>query len=433
MKNSFAFYLHKREVTRGSYWYVYYLDPNTGKQRTAISINTLRKKLRIYDRTPITRRREAEYIAQKALDEGLITFGKQDPIFIEYIMEFWDFANSDYIRRRNLKKPNSLGPDYANNMRNYFKNHAMPLLPAKLKLSCVTTDHVEKIVNSLLDDGNLANATISKVIQAMSVPLNEAKRLRMIANNPVDNIESISSNPKKRGILTSSELQKIIVTMRTQSSSEAFDPRVYLATTLSVFTGMRQGEIRALKASAIAIINDEQGIITVSQSIAVYAGMKSTKGKRERHVPCPRWLCEELIRFASLNPYGTDLVFWSDTSKKNPISSSFISSTFNKIVEDMLEVENNCVGEKIKVATKKPGEKKTITKGEHLRNERNIVFHSLRHYYVTFMRGKIGDNLLQRVVGHQSEAMTNNYTHNTQERLLEVGMISSNILPSPKQ
>lgn len=169
----------------------------------------------------------------------------------------------------------------------------------------------------------------------------------MIANNPVDNIESISSNPKKRGILTSSELQKIIVTMRTQSSSEAFDPRVYLATTLSVFTGMRQGEIRALKASAIAIINDEQGIITVSQSIAVYAGMKSTKGKRERHVPCPRWLCEELIRFASLNPYGTDLVFWSDTSKKNPISSSFISSTFNKIVEDMLEVENNCVGEKI--------------------------------------------------------------------------------------
>ena len=99
----------------------------------------------------------------------------------------------------------------------------------------------------------------------------------------------------------------------------------------------------------------------------------------------------------------------------------------------MLEVENNCVGEKIKVATKKPGEKKTITKGEYLRNERNIVFHSLRHYYVTFMRGKIGDNLLQRVVGHQSEAMTNNYTHNTQERLLEVGMISSNILPSPKQ
>ena len=83
MKNSFAFYLHKREVTRGSYWYVYYLDPNTGKQRTAISINTLRKKLRIYDRTPINRRREAEYIAQKALDEGLITFGKQDPIFIQ--------------------------------------------------------------------------------------------------------------------------------------------------------------------------------------------------------------------------------------------------------------------------------------------------------------------------------------------------------------
>jgi integrase len=431
LKTSFAFYLHKREVTNGSYWYVYYLDPSTGKQKTAISINTLRKKLKIYDRTPVTRKREAEYIAQKALEDGLITFGKQDPNFIEYVMEFWDFSNSDYIRRRNLKNPNSLGPDYANNMRNYFKNHAMPLLPAKLKLSCVTTDHIEHIVNNLLDDGNLANATISKIIQAMSVPLNEAKRLKMISSNPVESLESISTRPKRRGILTSSELQSMILYMRTQSASDNFDTRIYLATALSAFTGMRQGEIRALKASAIALINQDQGIITVSQSIAVYAGMKSTKGKRERYVPCPRWLCNELLYFSSLNPYDTELVFWSDTSAKNPISSSFITLAFNKVVADLLEKENNCVGKKVEIKTKEPGKNKSIAKGEYLRSERNIVFHSLRHYYVTFMRGKVGDNLLQSVVGHQSTAMTNNYTHDTEERLLEVGKVSCNILPLP--
>jgi integrase len=216
--------------------------------------------------------------------------------------------------------------------------------------------------------------------------------------------------------------------MRSKAISEEFDARVYLATTLSVFTGMRQGEIRALRASSITLINDDQGIITVSQAIAVYAGLKTTKGKRERQVPCPRWLCEELLRMASLNPYGKDMVFWSDTTANNPISSSFITKNYNKIVEDMLEEENDCIGKKFEIEI--DGKKTEIPMGEHLRTERNIVFHSLRHYYVTYMRGKIGDNLLQSVVGHQSAAMTNNYTHETLERLLEVGNISRNILPS---
>ncbi|NCB73049.1 MAG: site-specific integrase, partial [Clostridia bacterium] len=341
---------------------------------------------------------------------------------------FWDFEHSDYIRRRNLKNPNSLGPDYVKNMNSYFKNHALPLLPAKLKLSCVRTEHVEHIVNNLLDDGIIANATIAKVIQSMSVPLGEAKRLKMIRENPVSSLESLSTKPKRRGILTNSELQTIICTMRNKAMKNEFDARVYLATTLSVFTGMRQGEIRAMKASAITLINEDQGIITVSQAIAVYAGLKTTKGKRERQVPCPRWLCEELLRMANKNTKGKDLIFWSDTSVNNPISSSFITRNFNKIVEDMLEVENDCVGEKFEFEV--DGKKIEISMGEHLRTERNIVFHSLRHYYVTYMRGKIGDNLLQSVVGHQSAAVTDIYTHETQERLLEVGKISRNILPS---
>jgi len=92
--------------------------------------------------------------------------------------------------------------------------------------------------------------------------------------------------------------------MRNKAMKNEFDARVYLATTLSVFTGMRQGEIRAMKASSITLINDDQGIITVSQAIAVYAGLKTTKGKRERQVPCPRWLCEELLRMANKNTKG---------------------------------------------------------------------------------------------------------------------------------
>ncbi|MDD2406071.1 MAG: hypothetical protein PHU24_06415 [Sphaerochaetaceae bacterium] len=160
MKSMYPFYLHKRKVVDGSYWYVYYIDPTTGKQRTAISINTLRKKLGLMDRTQITREKDVRLIAQKALDEGLVTFGAKDPLFIDYVDNFWDFENSDYIRRRNKKNPDSIGHDYAKSMKGVFKNHAVPHLPAKLKLSMVKIDHIEKIVNALIDDGILSNASI---------------------------------------------------------------------------------------------------------------------------------------------------------------------------------------------------------------------------------------------------------------------------------
>jgi integrase len=356
------------------------------------------------DRTPVNRRRDAEYIAQKALDAGLINFGKKDPLFIDYIVNFWDFENSDYIRRRNQKSPNSIGEDYAKSMGSVFRNHAIPHLPEKLKLSGVKVEHVEDVMNFLLDDGILSNASIKRVLQSMAVPLKEAKRLNMIPHNPMDSIESVSVASKPRGILTDSELQRLTLWMMNSIQEDNYSRHVYLAVTLSALTGMRQGEVRALQLSNIHIVNEEQGIITVQQSIAVYAGLKVTKGKRDRHVPCPTWLCEELISLGSENPYGTELVFWSATTANNPISASLIRKNLYRAMD--------AIG---------------ITK--EIRTERNINFHSLRHYYVTFMRGKVTDKLLQKIVGHQSAETTDIYTHETEERLLEVGKVSANILP----
>ena len=413
MKSMYPFYLHKRKVVDGSYWYVYYIDPTTGKQRTAISINTLRKKLGLMDRTQITREKDVRLIAQKALDEGLVTFGAKDPLFIDYVDNFWDFENSDYIRRRNKKNPDSIGHDYAKSMKGVFKNHAVPHLPAKLKLSMVKIDHIEKIVNALIDDGILSNASIKRVLQSMAVPLNEAKRLKMIPNNPVDQIDSISVKNKERGILTDSELQTLILWMMNSVNQGTFSKQVYLAVALSALTGMRQGEVRALHSSSIKIINEEQGIITVQQSIAVYAGLKTTKGKRDRHVPCPAWLCEELLALAKENPFDNEMVFWSASSSTNPISASFIRKWLYVAMEEAFKDKDD-------------PESKGINEEE--RKKRNVNFHSFRHYYVTYMRGKVADKLLQTVVGHQNAETTDLYTHETEEKLLEVGKVSSKIV-----
>lgn len=48
------FYLYKRKKKRGSYWYVCYLDRESGKQGNAKSIDVLKEKLGVFDNTPIT-------------------------------------------------------------------------------------------------------------------------------------------------------------------------------------------------------------------------------------------------------------------------------------------------------------------------------------------------------------------------------------------
>ncbi|MCF7945920.1 MAG: tyrosine-type recombinase/integrase [Spirochaetia bacterium] len=363
----------------------------------------LRRKLGIRDHTPITRRHEASIIVQRALDAGLITLDNNDPLFVDYVIKFWDFDTSDYIRRRNKKNPNSIGKDYAKSMGGTFKKNAVPQLPNHLKLSEIKTSHIENVVNALIDDGLLTNATISRVLQAMSVPLKEAKRLHIISINPMDGVESLTNRPKERGILTDTELRDLIFWMRDNAINDTFDNRVYLATALSAFTGMRQGEIRGLQKNAVSLINEEQGLITVSQAVAVYSGLKTTKGKRERQVPAPLWICEGLLALEELNPYGNSLIFWSSTSKTNPIASSYIRDQFYQAM-------------------------RTIGISNEDRKKRNINFHSLRHYYVTFMRGKVAENVLRGIVGHQSSAMSDAYTHDTREQLLEAGKISEKII-----
>jgi integrase len=416
MKKSTYYYLCKKKKSKRYYWYAYFPDEKDPEKVNIKSVEALRKLLGIHDRTPITRKQEAAIIAQRALEAGLIQVDEKDPLFVDYVSDFWDFEKSDYIRRKNIKSPNSIGRDYARNLQGTFKNHAKDILPKKLKLSEVTTSQIEGVIDQLIDNGVLAMATIQRVVQSMAVPLKEASRIKRIPFNPMAAVDPISSKPKARGILTESEMVTLFTFMRSQAAQEKFDNQVYLACLLSAYTGMRQGEVRALRADAISLINDQHGIIMVNQAFANFAGYKTPKGKRDRQVPAPRWLCDELLKSEKLNTYHNGLVFQSKTSKVNPISASFIRDRLYEALVDAFKVEDD-------------PESKGIDKAE--RERRNINFHSFRHFFVTQMRGKLSEGELQGVVGHQSAAMLEIYTHETEAGLLRIGAVASNIIPFP--
>lgn len=69
---------------------------------------------------------------------------------------------------------------------------------------------------------------------------------------------------------------------------------------------------------------------------------------------------------------------------------------------------------------------------EENRKERNIDFYSIRYFFNSMFRGEIDDNNLHLIVKHQSERMSDNYTHEVRERLLQIGKVSGNIISFPR-
>lgn len=413
------YYLSKKKKTKRSYWYAFFTDPNDSqKVLFSLSIESLRRKIGLPTQLPVTREREAYAIVERAITEGIISNVDKTIKFIPYVLDFWDFDNSEYIIRRNQKAPNSIGKDYALTMRSNFKNHAIPHLPPNIDLDAVTTLHIENVVDALLDEGKLSNATIQKVIQSMSGPLREARRKRIIPYNPVDGVEPLTSTYKKRGIFTVEEINKILdyllkkgtegvvedwnvrgknKTTQIRQTLVKIDLKPYLAVKLATYTGMRMGEVRALCSEQIEFVDDRFGIIEVDRAYNNYAGNKTTKGKRTRKVPVPRQLCEDLLDMAAQNPHNQNTrVFWIENNPENPISSNYISLHFYKAL--------NAIG---------------IDEEERI--SRNLSFHSLRHTFNSTLRGKITDKALRFVVGHESAAMTDRYTHEQLDELIDVG------------
>ena len=61
--------------------------------------------LGIRDRTPITRKQEAIIITQRAIDAGLINMDEKDPVFVDYVKEFWEYGSSECIYHMDKKNP----------------------------------------------------------------------------------------------------------------------------------------------------------------------------------------------------------------------------------------------------------------------------------------------------------------------------------------
>jgi len=151
--------------------------------------------------------------------------------------------------------------------------------------------------------GDLAPATIHKVVQILNKTVNAAFEDRLIPHNPVAKLPLPKIERQEMRFLTSDELWRL---------ADAMDDRYRAFVLVAGFGGLRSGELLGLRWSRVDF---EAGRIRVAETLVdveahIHFGPPKTKASI-RSVPVPSFVRDELARLAGEDADPDELVFRS--------------------------------------------------------------------------------------------------------------------------
>lgn len=295
----------------------------------------------------------------------------------EYINYYLDTYKKNKIKR-------------SSNTRNYgILNNQLKYI-ADIPLKDLTTSIIQvKLINQLFQDG-YSFSTIHKAYTLLNESLNKAISECIISFNPCAAVELPSKEtlPQKQiEILSESEIKDFLSAVKTQTYNNSY------AIALVLFTGLRCGELCALKWSDIDFT---KRIITVQRNISIYQKenkraveiQEGTKTRLKRIIPLNDNAIEILNYIKVYNPNSEFLI---KTNSKVP-DVSIISSTYNRII------------------------KYAGIKGK-------TGIHTLRHTFASeLIKHNIDIKIVSEILGHSSVSFTyDTYVHlNTSQKLTAV-------------
>jgi integrase len=352
----------------GLVWYVDVADP-TGRKRYAVtrSLKTSSKTRAIDAAKRLLRSRQV-----LAADGG-----------IEYLSDFWRPESSRRLRARKAAGT-APGDQHINTMRNHVENHVLPWLRAQ------GVDRLSQINYSIAQDlmtyisEKFKAGTVPSIKTAINQPLKQAVREELIPHNPLSQTE-LPRRPKvRREHIEWPKLQKILRPGLWTSR------QAYAAALLSLSTGMRSGEIRALLWRYVDL---DKGLVDVVHSWEkVSKRLKAPKNGQPRlGLRIPALVVEELRRLQPEDVEPDGFVF-TGRSPDQPIVG-------------------NTLLRQLRAAAKRAGV--TLTDRQ--------TFHSLRHSAVSYGLAAGQDRArreaLLQMAGHADEGIQSVYTHTTEAEL----------------
>lgn len=314
--------------------------------------------------------------------------------FAQYADGWWEWDRCPYIKGK-LARGFNISRGYAVVRLSYLKRYVLPEF-GLVKLTGITPRMIEAWVMRLKDAGNLAPATINRVLGTLKVMLAEAVRMQILQLNPASPIGELKEHPRPRGILGLETMRQLFDVA--EAGRIWGDPRHYCANILAASTGMRLGEVQGLQLQHV-----HPNYVSVVHSWDDRYGLSQPKWNSVREIPIPSKVAGSLQALILRSPYQEpeDLLVWGKDGRHPLTKTALLAGLRRALVRAGVSLEEQ--------------------KAE------NLCFHSWRHGLNTLIRGKVADEQLRRVTGHKTLAMSNNYDHPGIEHLADVAAVQETL------
>ena len=303
--------------------------------------------------------------------------------FVQFLETFWDYERSEYIKDK-LSHGHRFSRGYARECQIKVKSEIKPFFGDK-KSNLITVDDLKRLSNQLADRG-LATSTINQIMLVCQTPLKWAYKQGIIPVDPTLGLTRFSVINRERGILTLDEIKTVIFADCWK------DKRAQVASMVSVSTGIRQGEVLALRLSDIA-----GDFINIAHSYSPVDGLKCTKTGKKRDVFLQPFVREALMDLLQDNPHESDdPFFFYSLSPDKPCDCKILLDGLKKVME------------KVGIDWK----------------TRNITFHSWRHWFVTTANKDADAKKVMKASGHLTDNVFQRYAaHVDDDDIREVGAV----------
>jgi integrase len=359
--------------------WVYSGNVPTGQKKKKKSIHALGTARQLIDqiKTVELSQSDAYKILDILKDRGLLDRAKsgEGKDFITFLSQMYDYDNSPYIQEK-LAHGQSIGRTHCHDSQCRINNYWAKPFKGRT-LGSITRDDLRSFSLGLIKK-KLSTNTVNKVMIVGKVALSWAYREGYIPTNPSEKLANFVVKPKKRGILTDEETNKLF-------SIPWKNERAYVGNLVAATCGLRAGEVLGLRVEDIGLDR-----LFIKQAWIVKDKFKTPKNGEERQVPLLPYVREALLKLADQNPWGDGLIFFSDAGNNQPMVHNVLSEAMKEAFY-------------------------TIGITEEERVERNIVFHSWRHRYATKMADLVDARSLGQATGHKTPAMLEHYAAHANE------------------
>jgi integrase len=326
---------------------------------------------------------EAEIVISELKRQGwlktfVINQTPQAEEFISFLYNFWDWDNSPYIKEK-LRKAHSLHRRHCKLQSQSINLYWKPFFQGRY-IGEITAKDIDNFIE-YMSEKPVSSSRKNGVIKAGIKPLRWAYSKGIIEQDPTRGHILFSGEQNKRNILTPSTAAAIF-------NTEWIDERAKLANMLSAVTGMRMGEILALRYQDLG-----SDCIYVNGSWNDEDKFKLPKNNEIRTVEIPfPTIMNALFSLAQQNPFGVNpdsFVFWAVTKNDQPMQGSrlFIGGLRKALID---------IG---------------YTKEEAAK----ITFHGWRHFFTSYMIKKLDKKLLKGETGHKTDIMLTLYSDHETE------------------